>query len=190
MKPPAIRQTVLLHRSVIQLLFEFIVLFFPVSFVYILVMGALRPTMLVTPPASGIVLWTYRSLVVLAFLEIVRRYFNTIYVLGPDRATRISGRLALKIQRFSIAYIDIREVKVNQTILGRLFDYGTVFLETAGKEIPELSLEYIASPKKIAKYVEKLRANVIKRMKGQETDGKTDELAEMRKDLQILEDGE
>lgn len=162
----------------------------PVSLVYAIFMVLVRPTALVSPPIYDLILWGYRLLVILTVLEIVRRYFNTIYILEPERATRISGRLAIRIQRFSVAYIDVREVKLHQTILGRIFDYGTVAFETASKEIPELSLSHIATPKQISNYVEKLRSDSIRAIRNQKGTKNEQDIAELQRTIQDLENGE
>ena len=94
---------------------------------------------------------------VLILLEMTRRLFDTVLVLGRHRIFCIRGRLSLRIRRPTIRYTDIRGVWVRQGIAGRLFDYGKIEISTAGTDQVEISISGIASPRLIARYLDQKR---------------------------------
>lgn len=94
---------------------------------------------------------------VLIALDIARVYYNDLYVLSRFKITRITGRLSFKYSVPSVNYSDIRGIVVAQGVLGRLLNYGTVFLGTAAYEAHELVLEGVESPNEFAELIEEFR---------------------------------
>ncbi len=110
--------------------------------------------------SSGVWFFTVRLLMLLPIgiiLEIVRRYYNDLYILGRDRITHYKGRISFYYSTPSIKCLDLRAIGVNQGLLGRIFDFGDVSLATAGHEGPELTLSGIRAPDELALIIEELR---------------------------------
>ena len=104
--------------------------------------------------------WIVKGLAVfpaLVGLEIIRRYFNDVYIVGRDKITHYRGRISLKFATPSVRNIDLRAITVNQGLLGRIFDYGDVALATAAQEGPEIIFIGIRAPHELAKLIDDLR---------------------------------
>lgn len=96
-------------------------------------------------------------------VEIIRRYHDDLYVFERHRVTHLEGRLSLNYFVPAVKYIDIRGITVDQDIWGRIFDYGTISLGTAGQEGEELILTGVRDPRGLAMLIDQLR-NYSKRM--------------------------
>ena len=97
----------------------------------------------------------YYVVIALQFIEIIRRYFDVLFVLGPRAVTLYRGRLSLRYHRISLKYTDIRETQVDQSIMGRILNYGTLSLSSAATDQHEIVMPDIALPAKYSKYVMK-----------------------------------
>ena len=80
----------------------------------------------------------YRITCLLLIAESLRQYYNSIYILASKRLIQIDGFLSLKYLRNSIAYRDIRDLQLDQTIWGRIFNHGTIRCGTAAIKDHEL----------------------------------------------------
>ena len=96
-------------------------------------------------------------------LEILRRKFDDLYAFSENRVEHFAGRLSLRYNVPSVSYIDIRSVRVRQSIWGRIFDYGNVELGTAAQADSELTLESVRDPESLANIIEQFRAYVEER---------------------------
>jgi hypothetical protein len=90
-------------------------------------------------------------------LDIFRKYYNDLYIVGRDNLTHYEGRLSFSYNVPSIRYTDLRAVNVVQSVFGRMFDYGDIQLGTAGKDNYELSLDGMRSPQDLARLINDLR---------------------------------
>lgn len=93
----------------------------------------------------------------LVLAETARRYYNDLYIICDDHILRKQGRLSLKYSVPLVKYIDIRGIRVNQSILGRIFNYGDVLVGTAAQDDSEIILAAIDSPEELAQVLEDAR---------------------------------
>lgn len=98
----------------------------------------------------------YKVICILWLLEMVRRYYNDLYTLTPTDITHFGGRLSFRYNRMTLKYVDIRESRVYQTILGRIFNYGTLSLSTAATGFEEMFCRNIGNPQALATYIQKV----------------------------------
>lgn len=89
--------------------------------------------------------------------ETLRRYYNDLYTICDDHILRKQGRLSLKYSVPLVKYIDIRGITVNQSILGRLLNYGDVLVGTAAQDETEIILAAVDSPDELAQVLEDAR---------------------------------
>lgn len=106
----------------------------------------------------------YYLLIIICFLEVIRRYFNDRYVIYSDKIISIQGLISFHLTRNTIDYLDIREIKTNQTILGRMVGYGDLLISTASTSGIEITLRYIDNVndlnQEIIKYKNKLQVSM------------------------------
>ena len=91
-------------------------------------------------------------------LEIFRRYHDDLYVFDAERITHYEGRLSLTSSVPSLKYSDIKALTVEQNLVGRLFDYGDVLLDSSAQDGAELTVTGVRSPLQLAYLIEELRA--------------------------------
>lgn len=89
--------------------------------------------------------------------ETARRYYNDLYIICDDHILRKQGRLSLRYSVPLVKYIDIRGIRVNQSILGRIFNYGDVLVGTAAQDESEIILAAVDSPEELAQVLEDAR---------------------------------
>lgn len=90
-------------------------------------------------------------------LEIIRRYHDDLYIFGLEKVTHYEGRLSLNSSVPSLKYSDIKAIQVEQTIPGRLLNFGNVLLDSAAQDGAELVISGVLSPLELAKLIERLR---------------------------------
>jgi hypothetical protein len=90
-------------------------------------------------------------------LNLLRVYYNDIYILGAEKISREHGRISFFFSVPSINYSDIRGIIVQQGFWGRLLDFGNVLLGTAAYEGHELVLEGVKAPNELASLIEEFR---------------------------------
>ncbi len=112
------------------------------------------------PYLGGIRLGTMWLLPVSIFLEVIRRYYNDLYIFETTRITHQQGRLSLRYSVPVIKYVHIRAIAINQSLLGRLLNYGNVSFGTAAEEGNELIVLGTRDPKALAKAVDYLRLDI------------------------------
>ncbi len=91
-------------------------------------------------------------------LNIIRIYFNELYVFKAHVICHHNGRLSLNYQMPVVYYSDVREIVVKQGMLGRILNYGDVFVGTAATKGLEVHLKGIYNPRVIEKFIERMRA--------------------------------
>ena len=132
--------------------------------------------------------WMVRVLAVVPgamLLSLLWRYFNEIYVFKPHVICHHQGMLSLAYSMPVIDYRDIREVVISQGLLGRLMDYGDIFIGTAATNDLEMRLRDVPDPYGIEKFIQRRRARRDQRTSLQ---GQFAEIAE-RKAAQVLSFG-
>lgn len=104
----------------------------------------------------------YRSIFhiarVLLLLELIRRYYNDLYVFGASRVAHRMGRISTNYRIASVKYRDIREIEVSQSILGRMLRFGDIQISTASTDTAEIELKNVALPRKITQWIYNIRA--------------------------------
>ena len=147
--------------SLKALLLFFIFSSCPLTIFYIILnlLGSLS-----NPKIGSLVNSLYYLLIIICFLEVIRRYFNDRYVIYSDKIISIQGLISFHLTRNTIDYLDIREIKTNQTILGRMVGYGDLLISTASTSGIELTLRYIDNVndlnQEIIKYKNKLQVSM------------------------------
>ena len=147
--------------SLKALLLFFIFSSCPLTIFYIILnlLGSLS-----NPKIRSLVNSLYYLLIIICFLEVIRRYFNDRYVIYSDKIISIQGLISFHLTRNTIDYLDIREIKTNQTILGRMVGYGDLLISTASTSGIEITLRYIDNVndlnQEIIKYKNKLQVSM------------------------------
>lgn len=128
------------HPSLKALFLFFIFITLPISLVYVIVnvLGLLNE-----PQVHKVVERIYYVLISIAALEVARRYFNDRHLIHTDKIISAQGIISFHLTRNTIDYIDIREIKTNQTILGRMIGYGDLLISTASTSGVEITLKNI-----------------------------------------------
>jgi uncharacterized membrane protein YdbT with pleckstrin-like domain len=85
------------------------------------------------------------------------RVYNVKYVIDDKGVECWSGILALKQRITRVRFDDIRGVETDQSILGRVLNFGDVELGTAGTGQIEAILRGIVSPKTIQELIQDAR---------------------------------
>lgn len=103
---------------------------------------------------------SYWSLVLpaLMLLEIIRKYHNDLYIFGLSNLVQKGGRLSLNYTIPVVKYIDIREMVVRQDIIGRIFNFGSIDLATAGTGGIDLTIRGVIAPTELSVLIEDLRS--------------------------------
>ena len=149
----SVTKTYIFHRSAIALMFKALKILFPISFAYWTLIyfantGGIADTTLIELTTSG-----YRIFCLAIVLNLIRLYFNDLYVLAERNIVHSGGRISLYANKTSISYDDVRDADIDQGILGRIFNYGTVTFGTASAEGHEVEFVDIPYPEEIAKHV-------------------------------------
>ena len=148
-------ETKILRPSIIALFVVFLKVVIPVFFARCLVVYFSSPRI------SGKAEAWYLIFCLLWLLEMVRRYFNSIYYFTPTEIYHIRGRISFNLHRMHVKYADIRETRVVQSLLGRIFNYGTVTAGTAATAREELVCYRIDKPHLVSEFIQ----DMIKRSK-------------------------
>lgn len=145
------------HRSPRALAVEFLQVVLPLSLFYLWLLrlhAAGRLAWLASPEQLTV---AYRVVCLLWFTELVRRYFNDLFVFGRTRLLHFSGRVSFRLQQIAICYDDIREIQVEQPLVGRLLDYGTLQFSTASRGCgKEIWFRDITGPQDLSRLVQQI----------------------------------
>jgi uncharacterized membrane protein YdbT with pleckstrin-like domain len=106
-------------------------------------------------------------------LVTIYRYINDQWLIDSQRCEHQHGRISTRLTTTIVTHLDLRGIAVNQSLLGRIFDFGTIELETSAQEGSELQLEGVPHPERLVALFEELRTqareqalkNRAKRMK-------------------------
>ena len=136
--------------SIIALFVSYLKVIIPLLIFHLIILNFFSPELGQTS------MKTYQLLCILYLLEMVRRYYNHIYYFREEEISHAGGRISFRLKRINIKYIDIRETRVFQTILGRILNYGTVFIGTAATAREELICARIDHPQQLADYIQEM----------------------------------
>jgi len=92
------------------------------------------------------------------FLEMVRRHFNDVVVVKANIIEHHVGKLSTSYSVPVIDYSDIREIRVDQSLFARFFNFGNVSIGTAAMEGIEMFMEGVPSPHEFRTLLEQLRS--------------------------------
>jgi membrane protein YdbS with pleckstrin-like domain len=127
---------------------------------FLLLAAVVFVSLQVVEPTSNTPVWlrllTFLPLVVL--LETLRRHYNQVVVVKSNVLEYHQGRLGLAYSLPIIDYSDIREIRIDQSVLARILDFGDVAVSTAGSDSNEIEISGVPSPHKFKLVLEKLRA--------------------------------
>jgi uncharacterized membrane protein YdbT with pleckstrin-like domain len=93
----------------------------------------------------------------LLLLEVIRRYFNEVLLVTNQGLLHKKGILSIHCTTAAIQYSDIREVRVEQSILERIFNFGTLKVGTASIKDYEVVFRRMAHPHRLARWLQKER---------------------------------
>lgn len=149
------------RRSIIALFFKALGWLIPISIWYILLHFLATQGHIIIASKLPAITFFYRLVCVAILLEMLRLFFNDLYIFGSNRIVNMSGIISLNARRTSITYEDIRDVGINQSLLGRIFNYGSVMLGTAALDAYEIEFKDLNDPAFVADYVRE-RMNLYK----------------------------
>ena len=95
---------------------------------------------------------------VLLFLEMVRRHYNEVTIIKANVIEHHEGKLAFAYSVPVVDYSDIREIRIDQTLMSRLLNFGDVSINTAGSDMSEMVLHGVPAPHEFKQMIERLRA--------------------------------
>lgn len=98
-------------------------------------------------------------------LEGLRRYFDDRYLVQGTMVKRQMGFLSYNYRVIFIQCIDIREIRIDQTVAGRFFNFGHIKIGTASTGDYEVILEDVPDPAVVAAQIQKYRARLLKKLK-------------------------
>lgn len=86
-------------------------------------------------------------------IELARRYYNNLYSFSRRRIAAHCGLLSTNYHVTNIRFTDIREICVEQSLLGRLFHFGTIQIGTASTDHYEVEIKDINLPSEILQII-------------------------------------
>lgn len=155
---PSANRVLQIRKAPIALLLEMVPFVSVLSVIYLIcifIVGILDTEYLNSISGNGYLCFNILRLILL--LELVRRYFNDVYKLDLNKMIQHSGMISLNYRISSIKYQDIREVKIEQTLSGRLLGYGDICIGTASSSQYEVILKSVFRPKILAEWVNQAR---------------------------------
>jgi hypothetical protein len=90
-------------------------------------------------------------------LVLAHRFVNDLYIITRDKIVHQQGRVSLRYSVPTIRCIDLRSISVDQTLWGRILNYGNLSLATAAQSGPELVMSHVVAPSELAKLIDDLR---------------------------------
>ena len=91
---------------------------------------------------------------VFILVELLRRRFNFQYRLKKHGIIVRNGLLSTKLGIARIKYRDIREIRVEQDVVGRIFNYGNLLIGTASTGDHEIEFRQVSNPRQIAHWIQ------------------------------------
>lgn len=145
-------------RSILPLIFGF---FFSALCVYYVILRLEDSQWLLTLPLIKHISPRWLGLIPAFFLlELLRRQYDDLYIFSDNRIQHKAGRLSLNYRVPSIKFVDIRSIRVIQSVWGRILGYGDVELGTSAQSETELSLLGMLAPRELAQLIDDIRSQV------------------------------
>lgn len=117
-----------------------------------------------TPPEKPILLRIFPGwplLIPIFFLLLTMyRYVNDRWILDAQKVEHQHGRISVRFITTIVMHMDLRGIAVNQSLLGRIFDFGSLELETSAQEGAELVMDDVPHPEQLAALFDELRNQV------------------------------
>jgi len=151
---PLCTDTLRIRRSFRSITVDMLIFIIPLSIVYAIVSfisDNSHSTQLEPVFFTALVLLNILRIGV--FLEFIRRHFNDLYIIDNRRIRQGHGYLSFNFKVSHIKHQDIREVTVEQSILGRLLDFGNLKIGTASTNDYEIEFIGIGAPKKVSQII-------------------------------------
>jgi hypothetical protein len=149
-------EALVLYRSLYSFLPNFIL--FLICIALVVVINSVLQNYITRVPILRFLPPRLFSLLPLAvLLETVREYYDVLYEMNQNGVTKKEGRLSFRYSVPTIRYSDLRGIFVYQTFLGRLFNYGSVYLGTAAQADAELVMVHIDKPYEVSAAIEEMR---------------------------------
>jgi hypothetical protein len=82
----------------------------------------------------------------LALVEIIRRLYNDVYLIGVNRLVHKKGRLSFAYNVPVVRFEDIRAVNVVQDFWGRILGYGDILVGTSAQLGNEIIISGVKHP--------------------------------------------
>lgn len=98
----------------------------------------------------------FLALPLLLALELLRRYLNCSYNFEERTLTGFLGHLSLNYRIPRVRYCDIVEIKVCQTLLGRILGYGDVSVYTVARYCPLVRFVGVKKPLDLAIFLDEM----------------------------------
>jgi uncharacterized membrane protein YdbT with pleckstrin-like domain len=149
--------TLKIRHSIIGILLELSLTVAGISVLYALFLPAIAASWNWPKPILNYSLHALDVARLLVLLELIRRYFNDLYILSDRRIRQMRGYISFSFSITNIKLCDIREVKIEQSLFGRLLGYGTVHIGTASTNAYEVQLKKIAHPRDLAEEISRRR---------------------------------
>ena len=103
---------------------------------------------------QGTLFFPFVVLIVLVlFIRPLLVLFDSIHVIGAHHIYSINGRCSLVRQRVEIPYEDMRGIRIEQGLVGRIIDIGTLIIWTAEADVPAVKMHGIGKPQEIAEEI-------------------------------------
>ena len=117
-----------------------------------------------TSPTKPLILRLFPGwplLIPLFFLVLtIYQYINDEWIINAQRVEHQHGRISIHLTITIAMFMDLRGIEVSQTLLGRIFDFGSIELETSAQEGAELGLVNVPHPEKLASLFDELRTQL------------------------------
>lgn len=124
--------------------------------VFVLVMLALGiGSMFIDPLIGALVMGGMVLVIVLSFLGMWIQYRYTRYAVYPDGVVVTRGWLSR--HRVETTYEKVTDVATHQDILGRIFNYGRITINTAGSNVAPVVFQGMTDPEKVKGMIDTAR---------------------------------
>ena len=97
----------------------------------------------------------------LTLIEIIRRLYNDVYIIGINRLVHKKGRLSFAYNVPVVRFEDIRAVNVVQDFWGRIFGYGDILVGTSAQLGNEIIISGVKHPESLALLIDQLRSSLM-----------------------------
>jgi uncharacterized membrane protein YdbT with pleckstrin-like domain len=144
-----VHERIACRRSILVILFENLIKFLPLTLITLIIFISNDSDLL-----QSYKLFVYRFICFIFIAEIFRNFYDAVYLIGNRRLIQMTGILSLNYKRSSINISHIREVRLKQSIWGRIFKHGTLQMGTSSTKDYEIIFKDIFLARKVRKLIE------------------------------------